>query len=104
VRDIILNELLKEYKKQFDIECREFKKVEKQINSLNKNLVDYDLNYNQLKSKQNDINYFKSNLNYIIKWLETGHEPGSPYNGIDNRYTAWNKNGYLIGKGESDFE
>lgn len=91
-----MNELLFDYKKQFNIECNELNKIEQEINNLNKNDIDYDLKYNKLKDKQNDIDYFKSNLNYIIKWLESGHEPGSSYTGIDNRDRAWNKNGYLI--------
>ncbi len=85
-----MNELLKEYKEQFKRECEESDKIVYELDNLDKNSVDYDLNYSKLKNKRNDIDFFKSNLNYIIKWLETGHEPGSSYNGIDNRYRAYN--------------
>ncbi len=91
-----MNELLEEYKKQFQKECKTFNEIELDINNLDKNSNDYDLNYNKLNKIRNDIDFYKSNLNLTIKWIETGHEPGSPYTGIDNRYEAWNKNKGLI--------
>jgi hypothetical protein len=91
-----MNDLLKEYKNQLEKECKELNKIDLQINNLDKNMDDYDLQYNKLKSNRNDIEYYKFNLSYVYKWLESGHEPGSNYTGIDNRYKAWNKNGYLI--------
>lgn len=83
-------ELLTEYQLQFENECNRLIEVETQINNLDCNSDNYDYQLNRLLKKRNDINYFKSNLNYTIKWLSGGHEPGK-FNGIENNKAYRNK-------------
>jgi hypothetical protein len=67
--------------------CDEYKeqssKIKKLIDikfQLNKSLPEKDL---VLTKEISDLNYYKNNLEFAIKWMTKCHEPGV-YEGIDN--------------------
>jgi hypothetical protein len=85
---------------------QEYKETQKEIRRKLKDtkqteiIIDYDLlncnheayfdtfYYNEIRRKEermSNLNWYLSNLNYAIQWMESGHEPGV-YCGIENRF------------------
>ena len=87
------NQLLEQYK-------AERKKLKKYIREMNKQIIEIDfdnigsnnkayydsehyLKVYYEEQRLGNLNWLLNNLNYAIKWMESGHEPGI-YNGIES--------------------
>jgi hypothetical protein len=73
-------EILQQYKDQLKIIREKLKEIDEKMNNYE---FEYDPELDKLKRQYFDLDYFKRNLIFGIRWIECGHM-SNIYSGVEN--------------------